>query len=148
MQRTGKAGTVRRGLSALAIVIGVAAAVSGCIPSQANLKNAYLVNTERISRGLKPFGWDDELAAKATGWAQKMAESDTVMHSPLTAGISSGWVVLGENVGAGQTIDQIHDAFMKSPEHRRVILSAAYSKMGIGVYERNGEYWVVEVYKG
>jgi uncharacterized protein YkwD len=70
------------------------------------------------------------------------------VHSDLTDGISSGWAVLGENVGAGQTIDQVHDAFMNSPEHRRVILSRSYNTMGIGVYERNGEYWVVEVYKG
>jgi uncharacterized protein YkwD len=148
MQRTIKAGRARRGVSALAIVLGVAAVASGCIPSQPNLKNAYLVNTERISRGLKPFGWDDELAAKARGWAQQMADTNTVVHSDLTDGISSGWAVLGENVGAGQTIDQVHDAFMNSPEHRRVILSRSYNTMGIGVYERNGEYWVVEVYKG
>jgi uncharacterized protein YkwD len=37
---------------------------------------------------------------------------------------------------------------MNSPEHRKVILSGSYDTMGIGVYERNGQFWVVEVYKG
>ena len=113
MQRTNTAGRARQVVLALAIVVGVAAAVSGCIPSQPNLKNAYLVNTERISRGLRPFGWDDELAAKARNWAQQMADSNTVKHSDLTAGITRGWGVLGENVGAGTSIDQVHDAFMQ-----------------------------------
>jgi len=128
--------------------VGVSAAVSGCIPSQPNLKNAYLVNTERISRGLKPFGWDDELAVKARNWAERMADANSVMHSDLAAGISRGWGVLGENVGAGRSIDEVHTAFMNSPDHRKVILSGAYDTMGIGVYERDGQFWVVEVYKG
>jgi uncharacterized protein YkwD len=93
MQRTKLAGSARRVALTLAIVVGVAVAISGCIPSQPNLKNAYLVNTERISRGLKPFGWDDELAAKARGWAEHMADANAIMHSDLTSGISKGWGV-------------------------------------------------------
>ncbi len=148
MQRTILMAKTRRVVLAVTAVLGLTTVLAGCIPDQPNLKNAYLVNTERMAHGLRPYGWDDELAAKARSWAQQMAEADSVSHSVLTEGVSPGWEVLGENVGAGATIDSVHAAFMASPEHRRVILSGSYHTMGIGVAEHDGEYWVVEVYKG
>ena len=148
MQRTHTAGTARRVLVALAVTVGLATAMTGCIPNESNLKNAYLINTERISRGMRPFDWNDQLAAKARAWAQHMADTGTVSHSELQAGVSAGWSALGENVGAGGSVDEVHNAFMQSAEHRRAILNRSYDSMGIGTAERNGTVYVVEVYRG
>jgi uncharacterized protein YkwD len=148
MQQTHTAGTARRMAIALCAVIGLAIVMTGCIPDQPNLKNAYLINTERISRGMRPYDWNDQLAAKARAWAQHMADTGTVSHSNLTEGVSAGWSSLGENVGAGGSVDEVHQAFLNSAEHRRAILSRSYDSMGIGVAEKNGQVWVVEVYRG
>jgi uncharacterized protein YkwD len=148
MQQTKTAGTVRQAAIALFAVIGLAIVMSGCIPDQPNLKNAYLINTERIARGMRPFDWNDQLAAKARAWAQHMADANTVSHSILTDGVSGGWSSLGENVGAGTSVDEVHQAFLNSAEHRKAILSRSYDSMGIGIAEKNGQIWVVEVYRG
>jgi uncharacterized protein YkwD len=148
MQQTHTAGTARRATIALFAVIGLVLVMTGCIPDQPNLKNAYLINTDRMSRGMRPYDWDDQLAAKARAWAQHMADSNTVSHSQLAAGVSAGWSALGENVGAGSSVDQVHEAFLNSAEHRKAILSRSYDSMGIGVVEKNGQVWVVEVYRG
>ena len=57
-------------------------------------------------------------------------------------------VQVGENVGVGGSVDEVHASFLGSTEHRRAILSRSYDSMGIGVAERNGQVWVVEVYRG
>src|SRR5205814_1151597 len=51
---------------------------------------------------------------------------------------------LGENVGMGQNVDQIHQAFMNSEHHRENILDAGFNQVGIGVIVVDGGMFVTE----
>jgi len=57
------------------------------------------------------------------------------------AGIT-GWTSIGENVGYGSSVDQVHQSFMGSSGHRANILKASYSHVGIGVVASGGTAWV------
>jgi len=138
----------RRALCVVLAVLATAALTTGCDPEQKPLENWYYVNQERTGRGLKPLGYDGQLAAKASAWAEVLAGRGDLSHSNLADGVSPGWRALGENVGYGGTVLAVHGGFLDSPEHRAVMLSRAYKTMGVGVVERDGTTWVVEVYKG
>jgi uncharacterized protein YkwD len=131
--------------AAILALVGIAA---GCDPAKQPLENWYYVNQERTARGVKPLGYDGELAAKADAWAHTLADRGALSHSNLPDGVSPGWHALGENVGEGGTVAEVHQGFLNSPEHRTVMLSRLYRTMGVGVVVRDGTTWVVEVYKG
>lgn len=57
------------------------------------------------------------------------------------AGVTS-WSTIGENVGYGGSVDQIHGMFMGSAGHRANILKGAYSHVGIGVVRSGGTVWI------
>ncbi|HKY16392.1 MAG TPA: CAP domain-containing protein [Microthrixaceae bacterium] len=129
-------------------ILATATVMTGCDPEHKPLENWYYVNKERTSRGLKPLGYDGQLAAKARGWAEVLASRGALAHSTLTDGVSPGWRTLGENVGYGGSVLAVHGGFLNSRDHREVMLGRAYQTMGVGVVERGGTTWVVEVYKG
>ena len=139
--------TTRKVLTIGVLLVATASVFTACSPRDPHVQSAYMLNTERMSRNITPLKWDDELARKATAWAQQMAATGQLAHSQLTANVSPGWRTLGENVGAGASVAEVHNGFMNSPEHRRAILSRGYSAMGIGVAEVGGTYWVVQVFK-
>jgi hypothetical protein len=49
-----------------------------------------------------------------------------------------------ENVGEGRKAADIHQSFMKSPQHRANILDPDMDSAGIGVADRNGQLYAVE----
>ena len=52
---------------------------------------------------------------------------------------------VGENVGEGPTVTDIHNAFMNSPEHKANILDHDFTQVGVGVsVDKNGIIWVTE----
>lgn len=133
-----------------AVLVLVLTFGGGCRLSGQELLIGAGANSERHVRGLGALQVDDELTAKAQAWAQHMAATQTLGHSRLTDGVSSGsWRVLGENVGRGDSLQLVHDAFMASPSHRATILDRRYSAFGIGVAtSADGRYYVAVVFKG
>ncbi len=131
-------------LAGLAIVVGL----SACDAAQQPKEDYFFVNRERVTQGVGQLGWNTQLAAKAQAWAQHMADTNTLSHSSLTAGVSGGWSTLGENVGTGPAVTDVHNGFMGSPEHRANILSGSYTSVGVGVAQGNGRVWVVEDFEG
>lgn len=125
-----------------------AAVTTGCSAKDLAIRSLVLANQERAKRSVAPLYWDDEAAAKAEDWAARMAAQRTISHSVITDGIVTGWRVLGENVGAGTSVEAIHRAFMNSPRHRSVLLAGKYHRLGVGVAERDGDYYVAQVYRG
>src|SRR5690349_273382 len=60
------------------------------------------INALRSSLGRAPLQVDGDLSSIAQSWSAHMAATGTLSHSPsLSAGISSPWTKLGENVGTG-----------------------------------------------
>ncbi len=111
-----------------------------------------LVNRERANAGLGPLQLSDGARSVARTWSAFMA-SQGLDHNPdlsgdlARAGITT-WRNIGENVGYGNDVGQIHAAFMASRSHRANILKAAYSHVGIGTARSNGVLWITMDFVG
>ena len=112
-----------------------------------------LVNQERAANGLNSLAWSDDAAAVAQAHAEDMASRDYFNHSTPeglspsdrinNTGIS--WTRNAENIAAGQqTPQEVMDAWMNSPGHRRNILTPELENLGIGIARGGsyGIYWV------
>lgn len=136
-----------RAVAAMVVVLTLVGA-SGCDSSQMANGSMILANREREARGIGRLRWDSQLAAKATRWAQHMADANTLSHSVITDEVSAGWSSLGENVGWGDDVEIVHQQFMASATHRDTMLKGTYSAVGIGVAVDGDKVWVAQVFKG
>jgi hypothetical protein len=101
------------------------------------------INDLRTGQGLAPLQLDPELTGLAQGWAQHMADTGILSHTPdLTANVSTSWTKLGENVGYGPKNDLIWIGFLNSPKHYANLVDPAYTHVGIGVAFRGGTEFV------
>jgi uncharacterized protein YkwD len=105
-------------------------------------KALHLVNETRQQHGLRTLAARRRLMRYAERHSHAMARSQTLFHSTLSI---SGYWGLGECVGEGPTIYSIHQAFLASSVHRRIILGS-WKWIGIGVVIRNGTRYVTEVF--
>lgn len=88
------------------------------------------VNASRAAAGLPALRENVQLDVKADRWAQTLRNSCRIWHSNLADGAPREWRKLGENVGMGGTIDQIHVAYMNSPGHRANIMDPSFNQIG------------------
>jgi hypothetical protein len=105
-----------------------------------------LINAERASSGLAPLAILEDLTAGARGQAAAQADAGELFHNPDLAAVTTGWAVLGENVGVGYSVDTLHQAFMNSDAHRANVLGEVYDHVGAGVVEFQGLLWVSIVF--
>jgi uncharacterized protein YkwD len=126
----------------------ISALMGWCTKDQRPLESFYYLNRERTDAHLPKVEWNDQLAVKAQRWANRMAATDQLAHSNLTDGVGGGWSRLGENVGCGGAVHEVHEGFMGSPVHRAAILGREYTSVGIGVAESHGKVWVAQVFEG
>ncbi len=105
------------------------------------------LNGARTAHGLAALTSRGDLTEVARAQAGRMAESWTLFHNPNLTTDVTGWRYVGENVGYGPDTDTVHAAFMGSPGHRANILDSDYTELGVGVVERDGRVWVVEVFR-
>lgn len=105
-------------------------------------------NRARAGSGLPALSAAPDLAGVALGQAQRMAGHRGIFHNPNLGSEVSGWLVVGENVGVGATPESLHDAFMRSPNHRANILSAEVTQIGVGtVIGDDGRLYVAQVFR-
>jgi uncharacterized protein YkwD len=95
-----------------------------------------LVNDARGDAGIHPVELDPRLTARAERNSSGMARTHRLSHSGHLR------AHMGECVGAGPSLRAIMRAFMRSPEHRRIILNRHYRSVGVGVAISRGTYWV------
>ena len=125
----------------------VAAPASGNRPALADQFIAKL-NAARESAGLRPYVVSSALTAVATRHSAAMSDKDELYHNPNLATDISDWDAVGENVGVGGTVSDVHNAFMQSPEHRANILDHDFTQVGVGVtVDESGEVWVTEDFR-
>ena len=107
-------------------------------------KILQLVNQERTEAGLDPLAIDNQLDRAAELHTDEMVQADRMSHQlPGEAGLGDrvsatgfDWTRLGENVAAGHTTPEaVVDAWMNSPGHRRNILNADFTSLGVGYEE-------------
>lgn len=108
-----------------------------------------LVNEIRKEKGLSPLTYDWQLARVARIKSQDMKDNRYFSHtSPIYGspfqmmrdfGIS--YRTAGENIAKGYATPQaVVNAWMNSSGHRANILSASFTKIGVG-YVPGGHYW-------
>lgn len=125
------------------------------IPEKDTTARAYekevirLVNQERAKVGLKALTEDWELSRVARYKSQDMRDNNYFSHtspvygSPFDMMKSFGitYKSAGENIARGQiNPDAVVRAWMNSSGHRKNILNASYTKIGVG-YVAEGRYW-------
>ncbi|MBW3557192.1 MAG: CAP domain-containing protein [Actinobacteria bacterium] len=106
-----------------------------------------LIAKERAAAGVAPYRRAGDLAEVARSHAERMAGEGRLYHNPDLREQVQNWDVVGENVGKGDTVEAIHDAFMGSDSHRREILSTRVTEVGVGVAQRDGLIWVSQVFR-
>ena len=110
---------------------------------------ARRINAERSERNLGKLSLDPELSKAARVHTREMVRTNELHHTPsdkLRKRVTD-WIVLGENVGVGGSVDSLHDAFMASPAHRDNVLHAAYQHVGIGTKKADGRMWVTVIFE-
>jgi uncharacterized protein YkwD len=107
-----------------------------------------LVNEQRTARGLDALKRDADLAQAARGHASDMTAREYFSHVSSNGeglgdrlrdagygGPGDGWYA-GEAIGWGTgpraTPANLVQAFLDSPPHRRILLSARYKEIGVG----------------
>lgn len=109
-----------------------------------------LANQERVKAGEKPLVYNEDMQFAANIRAKEIAELyghtrpsgapfNTVLYYTTTS-VS----LLVENIAAGQrTADQVMGEWMNSENYKDNILSKSFSGSAVGVYEKAGSlYWV------
>lgn len=109
-------------------------------------------NRERAAEGLPQLKWDEALAVAARKHAALMADEEELAHrlpgepalNQRVAQAGGRFSTVGENIAIGPEAPEIHSGWMKSPGHRANILGADYNALGVGVVERDGQFYAVE----
>jgi uncharacterized protein YkwD len=116
---------------------------------------AEQINAERARHGLAPYQFDAAVAATAADHSADQAARRTMSHTG-SDGSNAGqrltrngvtWSSWGENVGAGfNDPAALLQAWLNSPTHRPIVLSATYTRVGAGVATAsNGtRYWTMD----
>ena len=66
----------------------------------------------------------------------------------MAAGITGPYGRLGENVGYGSSVEQIHTMLLRSPEHFSIMIDPRYTEIGIGItVGADGTVYEVQEYK-
>lgn len=100
----------------------------------------FVHNQARMKNGKSFLEMSPVLTQKAQKWAEWMAKNNKMVHAdPRAPGFGYG----GENIAMGQSdIDEVMNAWMNSPGHRKNILSKNYTHAGFGYARFNGRtFW-------
>lgn len=130
-------------LGPVVLVLVLSLVATSCVSSdQTTVFNQ--VNASRTTAGVRAMSANQWLSDFAQSWAERMAATCTLSHSPNYATANPyRWRSLAENVGRGPSLTSAHNAFMNSPGHRANILNPNFNFLGTGVARGCGHYWVV-----
>ncbi len=112
-------------------------------------KVVELTNQERAKNGLAPLQIDTELSKVAREKSLDMANKGYFSHTSPTYGspfdmmkqFGISYRAAGENIAMGQrSPEEVVQAWMNSEGHRKNILSANFTHIGVG-HSQQGNYW-------
>jgi uncharacterized protein YkwD len=141
------------GAIGMGLVLSVAAptsANSACFKfSRTERKLARMTNAARHRHGLTRLNLDPQLSKVGGRHARDMARRRLLYHTPsnVLGWRVTHWRILGENVGVGAGVASIQRAFLRSPEHRSIMLSSSYRYVGVGVHQRGSNRWVTVLFE-
>ena len=137
-------------LTALALGILVFAGSTAVASASASEESEFvsLINQSRNAAGLAPLSVHNDLVVGARNHTAEMIPTGTIFHSTSAqlSGVTTGWSVLGENVGKGPNPSVLHQAFMASPSHKANILGG-FDRVGVGVgHDAEGRVYVTVMF--
>ena len=136
--------------SALAITALAPATAGGnsCWVSKAEEKAmARKVNNARSNNDKVRLKLDPEMSRVARAHSRTMAKKSSLYHTKNLGSKVTNWKTLGENVGYGSTVKQLHKMFMGSSGHRTNILKSSYRFVGVGTVRKDGTLWVTVIFE-
>ena len=129
-----------------------AAVVSVAAPDLEAAEQAILdqTNALRASEGKPALVRNPQIDAVAAAWAEHMATTGQFQHNPdFFRQIPPGWRTAGENIAMNSWDPVALSAqWQNSPPHRANLVNPAFNQIGIGVVERGGLYYGVQVFGG
>jgi uncharacterized protein YkwD len=131
-------GLIRRSLAPLLVAATAGTAFIVVAPSTAYADSTYSmeaqfiakVNAARQANGQAPYSIASDLTSVARQQSANMASRTSLYHNPSLTTQVPNWQAVGENVGEGPDVNDIHVAFMNSPEHRANILDPSARFIG------------------
>lgn len=129
------------------LVFAGTSAVAWASPSE-EAEFVSLINQSRASAGLASLSVHGDLVSGARNHTAQMIPTGTIFHSTSEelSSVTTGWLVLGENVGKGGSTSSLHDAFMASPSHKANILGD-FDRVGVGVgHDDGGKLYVTVIF--
>lgn len=147
----GRGRRIRRLLVVGAIVGVLVSSLTACETTNANrVEVLNLINQSRAEAGLPALQSNLQLDVKADKWAQQLRNECNLYHSTLSDGVTYDWRKLGENVGHGGDIAQIHAAYLNSPGHRANIMDPQFNYVGtaavVGTCNGSTRVYTVQVF--
>jgi uncharacterized protein YkwD len=105
-----------------------------------------LLNYERASRGMAPLSWDERVAQIARLHSRNMAADGFFSHRGSDGSTVDGraerlgmgnWLAIAENIaflkGYDEAAAMAVDRWLKSPNHRKNILSNGWDRSAVGI---------------
>jgi len=95
------------------------------------------VNTARAAAGITPVTMSIDLSTVALSHTLSMVEANKIFHSvPLWNESDAAGTFVGQNVGTGDNLSSVLDAFIASPPHYAILTDPRFTQLGIGVMWR------------
>ncbi len=104
-----------------------------------------MINATRGTATLSALKLNDKLTEVARRHSKRMAAQGELYHSDLNRLLSANMSAVGENVGMGGSLEELHAAFMASPPHAQNIMGG-YTRTGVGVYRSGGRIWITQIF--
>jgi uncharacterized protein YkwD len=109
-------------------------------------------NRERTAAGLPFLKWDDALATAARQHVQVMVSQNLLLHQCLdeppldqrAARAGAIFSMIAENIAVGPNPETIHNGWMHSSGHRKNILNADITAVGIATMRASGGLFAVQ----
>lgn len=110
-------------------------------------KMLSLINIDRAKAGLAPVAMDQTISQAARFHSVDMAQNGYFSHYDLSGKTPADRVedfgvnfnLVGENIALAPTVELAEVGFMNSPKHRDNILTAEFTRVGIGIID-TGSY--------
>ena len=110
---------------------------------------AQMVQTARATVGNASLNLDQDLSRVAARHSYEMDNHDTLYKTPVRKlrYRVTGEVIVGENVGVGANIADIHRALLNSETYKENIADPRLRHLGVAVRQDDDRYWVTTVFE-
>jgi uncharacterized protein YkwD len=139
--------TVTSALALTALAPATAVSSSCWNHKTVDKKMASKINKARSNNGKAKMSLDPELSRVARGHSITMAKKNSLYHTNKLSQKVTNWSSLGENVGYGSGVKQLHNLFMNSSGHKANILNGKFRYVGVGSKRKGDTLWITVVFE-